>query len=196
MLKNGLISRKGIIMNKKEINKIIMVMSNLKGEKLHQISRGGSMASLGFGEISNAKVAYKTENGKLDLRETVTSKFAVHIDGFFRITHQGKIVLSKDDMFRPNSQVQNNDFDDDDFEWDAEGNNKFDEQKNSLNDIDLLVKDIIINEIGDLKIVLSNDFCIEVFIDTNEDEECWRFFEVGNSEKPHIVITGCEYYEE
>ncbi len=183
-------------MSKKEINKIIMAMSNLKGERFRQLSRGGSMASLGFGEISKAKVAYKTESGKLDLRETVASKYAVHIDGFFRITHQGKIVLSKDDMFRPNSQIQKDDFDEDNFEWDAEGNNKFDEQKNSFNDIDLLVQDIIINEIGDLKIVLSNDFCIEVFIDTNEDEECWRFFEVGNSEKPHIVITGYGYCEE
>ncbi len=99
-------------------------------------------------------------------------------------------------MFRPNSQIQKENFDEDNFQWDAEGNNKFDEQKNSFNDMDLLVQDIIINEIGDLKIVLSNDFCIEVFIDTNEDEECWRFFEVGNNEKPHFVITGCEYYEE
>ncbi len=183
-------------MNKREINKIIMAISNLKGERFRQISRGGSMAGLGFGENVKAKVAYKTKSGKLDLREIVASKYAVHIGGFFRITHQGKIVLSKDDMFRPNSQMQKDDFDEDNFEWDVEGNNKFDEQKKFFCDIDLLVQDIIISEIGDLKIVLSNDFCIEVFIDTNEDEECWRFFEVGNIEKPHIVITGCGYCEE
>lgn len=183
-------------MDKKEINEIIMAISNLKGERLRQITRGGSMASLGFGENLKAKVAYRSKSGKLDLRETVSSKYAVHICGFFRITHQGKIVLSNDDMFRPNSQMQKDDYDEDNFDWDVEGNNKFDEQKNSFSDIDLLVQYIIINELGDLKIVLSDGFCIEVFIDTNEDEECWRFFEVGNSEKPHIVITGQGYCEQ
>ncbi len=183
-------------MNKKEIDKIIVLMSNLKGERLYQISRGGAMAAFGFGENTNARVVYKTESGKLDLRETAVSKYAIHIDGFFRITRHGSIVLSKDDMFRPNSQLQKDGFDEDNFEWDIEGNNKFDEQKKFCYDVDLLVQDIIINELGDLKIVLSNDFCIEVFIDTNEDEECWRFFEVGNSEKPHVVITGCRCYEQ
>jgi len=183
-------------MRKTEVDKIIMSMSNVKGERFSNLSRAGYMASLGFGEISKSKVAYKAEEGKLAFREGTTSKYAVHIDGFFRITHQGRIVLSKDDMFRPNSQIQKNGYDEENFEWDAEGNNKFDEQKNSLNDIELLVQDIIVNEIGDLRIVLSNGFCIEVFIDTNEDEECWRFFEVGNNEVPHIVITGCGYQEE
>lgn len=182
-------------MNIKEINKIVMEMANLKGERLRQISRGGAMASLGFGGISKADVMQKTENGKVELRESVTSKYAVHIDGFFRITHQGRIVLSKDDMFRPNSKIQKDDFDEDDFEWDSEGKNKFDEHKNLFVETELLVQDVTINEVGDLKIVLSNDFYIEVFIDTNEDEECWRFFEVGNKEKPHIVVTGCGYQE-
>ncbi len=183
-------------MNKREVNKTIIATCNLIGESFCQISRGGAMASLGFGENSKSKVAYKAQSSNLNLQETVAPKYAVHIDGFFRITHQGKIILSKDDMFRPNSQMQKDDFDEDNFEWDIAGNNKFDEQKNFLRDIDLSVQDVIINEIGDLKIILSNDFCIEVFIDTNEDEECWRFFEIGNSEKPHIVITGCGYYEQ
>lgn len=196
MLKNGLINRKEMIMNKKEFNKTIMEISNLKEERFCQIWRGGSMAGFGFGENLNSKIADKAKSGELALRETVAPKYAVHIEGFFRITHQGKIVLSKDDMFRPNSQMQKYDFDENNFDWDVEGNNKFDEQKNFFCDINLIVQDIIINEIGDLKIVLSNDFCIEVFIDTNEDEECWRFFEIGNSEKPHIVITGCGYYEQ
>ena len=179
-------------MNKKEFNKTIMEISNLKEERFCQIWRGGSMAGFGFGENLNSKIADKAKSGELALRETVAPKYAVHIEGFFRITHQGKIVLSKDDMFRPNSQMQKYDFDENNFDWDVEGNNKFDEQKNFFCDINLIVQDIIINEIGDLKIVLSNDFCIEVFI----DEECCRFFEIGTSEKPHIVITGCGYYEQ
>ena len=153
------------------------------------------MPSLGFGEKLKDEVEHKEKNGNLDLRGSVVSKYAVHISSFFRITHQGKIVLSTDDMFRPNSQMVD-DFDEDNFEWDVVGNNKFDEQKKKIFDIDLFVRDVIINEVGDLKIVLSNDYCIEVFVDTNEDEECWRFFEVGNSEKPHVVITGCGYDEQ
>ncbi len=183
-------------MNKKEVNKTIIATSNLIGESFCQISRGGAMVCLGFGKNFKSHVAYKAQSGNLNSQEIVAPKYAVHIDGFFRITHQGKIILSKDDMFRPNSQMQKDNFDEDNFDWDIEGNNKFDEHKNFLYNIDLLVQDVIINETGDLKIVLSNDFCIEVFIDTNEDEECWRFFEVGNSEIPHIVITGCGYYEQ
>ena len=183
-------------MNKNDINDIIKKMLVLKGQVLRHISRPGSMMSLGFGDEIKVKTAYKNDKGKLDVKEIFSSKYAVHIDGFFRITHKGKIVLSKDDMFRPNSQILNDAFDQNDFEWDVEGNNKFDEQKCFVDNVNLSVQDIIINELGDLKIVLSNDFCIEVFIDTNEDEECWRFFEVGNSEQPHIVITGCGYYEQ
>ncbi len=183
-------------MNKTEFNKIIAALSKLKGEKLRQITRGGAMAGFGFGKNPKAKVAHKTEGGKLEFQYAEASKYAIHIDGFFRITYQGKIVLSKDDMFRPNSQMKNGGYNENGFEWDAEGNNKFDELKNILCDVDLLVENVIVNETGDLKIVLSNGYCIEVFIDTNEDEECWRFFEVGNSEKPHIVITGHGYCEQ
>ena len=183
-------------MNRLEMNKIIMAVSNLKGERLCQTFRCGAMVGFGFGEKLKNKVVCKNQSGKLDARETATSKYALHVDGFFRITHYGKIVLSKEDIFKPNSKLQKDGFEEDDFEWDVKGNNKFDEQKKVFCDIDLLVQEIGINETGDLKIVLSNEFCIEVFIDTNEDEECWRFFEVGNSEKPHIVITGCGYYEQ
>ncbi len=175
-------------MNKNEIIEIINKMSVMKGFELRQIARPGSMMSLEFGE--------KIKKNTAEIKVTVGPKYAVHVDGFFRITHEGRIALSKNDMFRPSSLIQNDILDEDDFEWDIAGNNKFDEEKNRVEEIDLAIREIYVNEYGDLRIVLSDDYSIEVFVDTNENEECWRFFEVGNNEKPHIVITGCGYSEE
>lgn len=180
-------------MNKNEIIKIINKMSAMKGFELRQIARPGSMMSLEFGEKNTAD---RNDNRKSEIKDTDGSKYAVHVDGFFRITHKGRIALSKDDMFRPSSLIQNDTLDEVDFDWDIAGNNKFDEEKNKFEDIDLVIQEIYVNEYGDLRIILSDDYSIEVFIDTNEDEECWRFFEVGNNEKPHIVVTGCGYSEE
>lgn len=183
-------------MNKNEIIKIINKMSVMKGFELRQIARPGAMMSLEFGERIKKNTAERNDNIKSEIKNTVDLKYAVHIDGFFRITHKGRIALSKDDMFRPSSLIRNDILDEDDFEWDIAGNNKFDEEKDKFEDIDLSIREIYVNEYGDLRIILSDDYSIEVFVDTNEDEECWRFFEVGNNEKPHIVITGCGYFEE
>lgn len=183
-------------MNKNEIIKIINKMSAMKGFELRQIARPGAMMSLEFGEKIKKNTAGGNDDRELEIKDTVDLKYAVHVDGFFRITHKGRIALSKDDMFRPSSLIQNDTLDEVDFDWDIAGNNKFDEEKNKFEDIDLVIQEIYVNEYGDLRIILSDDYSIEVFIDTNEDEECWRFFEVGNNEKPHIVVTGCGYSEE
>ena len=60
----------------------------------------------------------------------------------------------------------------------------------------LSVKEIHVNIFGDLKVILSNNYCIETFTDTSEEEECWRFFEMGNTEAPHIVVKGSSIFEE
>lgn len=183
-------------MNKKDVDRINSRISILKNLKVRQISRIGSMMSIGFGDEIVSKKIYKNDDGKLDVRETISSQYAIDIDGFFRISDAGEIILSKDDMFRPNSFLKNSCINEEGFEWDVEGNNKFDENKESINRLNLSVQDIIVNELGDLKIVLSNNFLLEVLIDTNEDEECWRFFEVGNDEKTHIIVAGSRFYEQ
>lgn len=49
----------------------------------------------------------------------------------------------------------------------------------------------IVNEINDLKIILSNDDVLETFIDITNGDECWRFFEVDTmTRKKHLVVYG------
>ncbi|MBE6913031.1 MAG: hypothetical protein E7473_10955 [Ruminococcaceae bacterium] len=89
------------------------------------------------------------------------------------------------------------DFDEETFEWDEPGNNSFDEKSEThfLNtNLEFVVKRISAKGFGDLEISLTNDICIEIFVDTSE-EESWRFFEVGKSEEGHIVVTGKGVFE-
>ena len=182
-----------------EFDKVIKRLTQLKEQPFNEIIRIGSMLSLGFGDKIKSKAAYKTNDGAFEIKETQNSKYALHIDGLFRISLNDKILLTRDDMFKPSIAIQDGKFDEETFEWDVKGNNKLDAEIMNIFDFakqTLIVKDMQVNKFGDLSITLSNGCNIDVFIDTNEDEECWRFFEVGNSEKPHIIITGYGYCEE
>ncbi len=182
--------------NIKTIQNITMILNN---QKLSNISRVGSMICLGFGELVNNKAAYKTEEGNFEIKHRLTSMYALHIDCGFRMTTENEILLTRGDIFNHNSTI-NDDFecDDEDFDWDVFGNNSFDEKiKEQFTDKNLciVVESINISKFGDLKILLSNGYCIEIFVDSSSDEECWRFFEVGNADKKHLVVTGNGFYE-
>ena len=175
-------------MNKNEQDIILSRLLILTGQKLNQVSRAGTMINLGFGEFVKSKVAYKTEEGKYETREVLTPKYALHIDCSFRVTCGDKIMLSKYDIFQPSSEHKY-DADEENFEWDINGANRFDESAKihfSESKLKFYVKKISINKFGDLKITLSNDFYIELFIDASENEECWRFFEPGNITNTHF----------
>lgn len=187
-------------MNKKEHTILLNKISVLNGQKLSYVSRAGTMINLGFGELVKNKVAYKTEEGKFATKEVLTSRYALHLDCTFRVTCGNEILLSKCDIFNPNSTLMKApDFIEEEFDWDIIGNNNFDEKaKKHFIDTDLnfVIKKVTISKFGDLKILLSNDFCLEAFIDSSENEECWRFFEVGNTDNAHLVITSNGFYEE
>ena len=182
-----------------ELNKVIENLTKLKGQPFNEILRTGSMVCLGFGDKIKSKTVYKTTAGLFEVKESQKSKYALHIDGLFRISYNDKILLTRDDIFKPSNAIGYNNFDEKTFEWDVAGNNRFDEEITDIFHLTKqtpIVKDIRVNVFGDLSITLSNGYNIDVFIDTNEAEEYWRFFEVGNNEIPHIVITGHGYCEE
>lgn len=187
-------------MNKKENIAICNKISVLNNQKLSHISRAGSMINLGFGEFVKNKIAYKTEDGTFATKEVLAPKYAIHIDCAFRITCGNEILLSKCDIFNPNSAlIKDSNFVEEEFNWDVIGNNSFDEKSKTHfvdTDLDFVIKKVTINRLGDLTILLSNDFCLEVFIDSSENEECWRFFEVGNADDAHLVVTGRGFYDE
>lgn len=187
-------------MNKKEHIMLSEKLSVLIGKKLNCVSRAGTMINLGFGEMIQNKAAYKKEDGSFGVKECLTPRYAMHIDCAFRITCGKEIFIAKNDIFMPNSLIATAaDFDEETFEWDKHGNNGFDEksEKHFTNtSLEFVVKRISANKFGDLEILFTNDIRIEVFVDTSEAEESWRFFEAGNNESAHIIVTGNGVFEE
>lgn len=190
------VEKEGYIISENEKS----LLSVLNDQKLKSISRVGTMVSLGFGDLVKNKVVQKTEEGNFITKEVFVPQYALHIDCSFRIKCGNSIMMSQRDMFCPNSEmIKSANFNEDEFEWDIIGNNSFDEkaQKHFVDTgLDFTIKKININSCGDLKILLSNDFSIEVFVDSSEKEECWRFFEVGNADGTHLVVSGDVLYEE
>lgn len=170
----------------------------IKGQNLKHISRAGSMVNIGVGEMVKHKVAHKEDNGKISVKEVLAPKYALHIDSFFRIYKENELLIAKGDMFCPCNEIeQGKDFDIDNFDWEKQGSNALDAKiKEYLSSEDLIVQEILLNDFNDLKMVFTNGICIEIFADCTEEQECWRFFEVGNSDKKHIVATGKGIFEE
>lgn len=186
-------------MNNKNHKEVCNTLSILKNLKLGHISRAGSTICLGFGEKIEKNIACKMEDGSFGVKKVAVSKYALHIDCPFRIICREKILLSKNDIFTPNSTLINSVEDVEDFEWDVFGDNNFDEKIEKYfleNKAYLSVREIEVSRFGDLKIQLTDNFCIETFIDSSDDGECWRFFESGNNDAAHLITTGCGFYED
>ncbi len=49
-----------------------------------------------------------------------------------------------------------------------------------------LVTSCGMNDYGDLKIGIGNHYILEVFIDTSEEEECWRIQKYESDEKQYV----------
>jgi len=188
------------IMKKEEKNKLINTISIINTQKLNQISRAGYMLTLGFGELIKNNAAYKNEDGTFEIKKIYTPKYALHIDCPFRITCGDNILITKNDIFIANSELRKKtDFNEDNFDFDNVGDSSFDEKINKYfadSSIEFFVHKIEVNKFGDLKIFLTDNFCIEAIIDSSENEECWRFFEAGNANKPHTVVFGNGFFEE
>ena len=67
------------------------------------------------------------------------------------------------------------------------GNNRLDEMISSALTGFILQK-IIVRRFGDLRILFSNGFELEVIVDLSGGGECWRFFKHGDGD--HLIITG------
>ena len=171
-------------MNKKDINRITNKIKILTNENVHKIFRAGDVATFGFGEPFE----------KINSRGTrMVPRFALHISCCFRLTCGDEIVLSRDDIFRPALRsLQLEDYKTD-FDWTGPyGNNRYEEIAESLFSkypIEFKIKKLTISKLGDLTISFENDFVLEVFIDTSEPDECWRFFDNASNEE-HLIITG------
>ncbi len=170
-------------------NIIIRQLSIIKNEPFRYIGRACNLAWLGFGKDVISK-DYKGEERK-------TAQYALHIQCPFRISRGGMKVLASGDMYEPNSTTEWTE----DFDWDIAGANLYDEKASLLTEKlshnNITAVNIESNEMGDVKIYLSDGYVIEIFTNNSSETEEWRFFETG-IEKEHFVITGkgIEYEDE
>jgi hypothetical protein len=156
-------------------------VEKIVGLKLQCAGRASNLFWLGFGDIVEIIRRGKTEK---------TAEYALHIECSWRITLDNKIFVASRDFYSPNSQW---DEENEDFDWDILGNNRFDERiKTFLKVKGLLVKQIESDELGGLVMTLSEGYKLEVFPDSSEDDEQsehWRFFNRKDN-SPHFVVTG------
>ena len=102
------------------------------------------------------------------------SMIYLHIQSFFRVKKEEKIIISSEDMYRCYEKNKT-----DEFNWDIPGASVFDKSLEQY--IDLLtcskVTDIMQAKSGDLNIKLENGLSLEILIDTTVSEEKYRFFD-------------------
>lgn len=140
-------------------------INNIINYEIHDIGRAADMCWMIFSS------------------EKSEEHYSLHLQCPWRIRAKNNILLSNLDIYE--LSMENNDEDD---EWDDKKKNVFDEkimQHDKWKGIK--VKNIIITEVYDLKIFLSDSSVIECFVNDLR-YECWRFFKQGTNE--HLVITG------
>lgn len=161
--------------------KIFDYLNQLNGQSICAIGRTANMIWIGIGEAGN-DVENRTD-------DAAKSLFSLHIQSAWRIINKEKteIILASSDMYSPSKKMESEKA----FEWDVQGNNLFDEkapiwlEKEST----LYIKEYKLNRWGDLLLVLSNRDCIEIFVDSSDYTESWRFFKCHSNEE-HLVVTG------
>ena len=164
-------------MQMKQIDKFIR---QIKGKKMSLIGRTSGLVWIGFGDLKEQL----DSTGKV--REI--SSFMLHIQCLWRLIQKQKIIVASGDLFLPNNQ----NFNEGEFIWESIGANLFDVKSKELTEKDfaeLYVNDVKLNDIGDLNIILSNDYKLQLFIDTSTSEECWRLFKPYTCEF-HIISYG------
>jgi len=164
-------------------DEIISELNKLIGLKFQYGGRASNLFWLGFGEMITVK----------RLRETnELAEYALHIQCSWRITKSNKILVASRDLYSPNSEW---DEENEDFDWDVQGNNRFDERiKSLMEDVKetLDVRKIESDEVGGLKVFFTENYVLEIFPDiSDEDEysEFWRFINFRDK-SPHFVVKG------
>jgi hypothetical protein len=160
---------------------IISHIGKLVDLKLQFAGRASNLFWLGFGDIISVNRRGKTEE---------TAEYALHIQCSWRITLDNKIVVASRDFYSPRSDWEGNQ---DDFDWDIEGENRFDERIKNFLKVkgSLIVKQVEPDMIGGLKFILSDDYILDVFPDSSEEDEQsehWRFFNRKDN-SPHLVVS-------
>ncbi|WP_338749322.1 hypothetical protein [Bacillus sp. FJAT-52991] len=157
-------------------------VEKLVGLKLQYAGRASNLFWLDFGDIVQILRRGKTKE---------SAEYALHIQCSWRITRGNKIVVASRDFYSPSSKWNELN---EEFDWDIQGNNRFDERIKAFTKENGQIKVIQIDsdEVGGLMVKLTEGYKLEVFPDSSEDDEQsehWRFFN-RNENSPHFIVTG------
>lgn len=102
---------------------------------------------------------------------SIEDRYAIDIQSQFRVTANGKIVLSNTELYLEQDDVKQSI-----------------SKCRSLLELPCKIEDIRIAAYNDLHILLSNGGVIETFTNSADaEDEQWRIFERHNDEKPHYA---------
>ena len=163
-------------------NDIELCLRTLVGIRLRRIRRMAATVCIGFGDL------IKKDTNRKSLVVEVP-KYAMHIECAFRIVSESDIILGNLDIFSENSKTQWSES----FDWDVSGANLFDEKTTAITTLASTVEITILNvqatSFGDLEILLSNGWTIQVFINDSSSYEAWSFFE-NRVDAGCFIVTG------
>ena len=103
--------------------------------------------------------------------------YSLHTQCSFRVTHEGVSVLTRRSIYNIIDEKK-----------DSKSNSLFDKNVITVNCLlPLKVLRVECSNMNDLLIVLSNQVCIEIFADSDVEDEQWRFFMIVDEDFPALV---------
>jgi len=158
-------------------------MKVLIGERVRQFRRAALMFGVDFGE----DVEYKHMAGPRRGKVSIFPKFALHIHSSWRLLKEGKIYLGQNDLFNHMDGNFKLYIDDEESNHDVEFV-RITEKLNELFELEsVVVTRIEANELGDLRVYMEKDYRLELFVDSNENNESWRFFR-NDDDSEYLVV--------
>jgi hypothetical protein len=159
--------------------KIEKKLSVLLKQPLIDIGRASNLLWLSFGE----KVVTIDRKGN----EILRGKYALNVQCSWRLTKERRIIVASKDIYIPKTGL-----DEDAFEWEKYGENRFDEKISEFKSImltsNVLVSKISADEIGGLIIGLDLGIKLELFPDDSLEDEFWRFIVFGDKSEHFVVF--------
>ncbi|MCC3868989.1 hypothetical protein [Terrisporobacter mayombei] len=150
-----------------------MINKYLENNVMDGMGRCSDMIWISFGKELLVR-NYRNE-------EVKKSEYALHIQCPFRISRNNKILLSNYDIYTLIEGSINDD-------WDVIGNNRYDKIVNGilLPMLPLKVNKVNYSEIGDIEILLEDNIVINIFVNSSDLVEEWRF--INNHTGNHYVF--------
>ena len=171
-------------MSKNNIKKKIEdEMQVLIGERIRQIRRVALMLGIDFGNDVEYKHIVGSKRGEI----SIVPKFSLHIHSSWRLLKHGDICLGQSDLFNriegEFKLYKNNE--------ESRYNVVYTEISKRLNEgfdnEPIRVIKAEANELGDLKLYMEDGYCVELFVDSIESNESWRFFR-NDKDLEHFVV--------